>query len=343
VEYRFLGASGLEVSLLSFGTMTLGGEGRFAAMGNVQVDEARRHVDICREAGVNLFDTADIYSMGRSEEVLGKALGERRKDIVLATKVFVRIQPGPNKAGLSRRYIVEACEASLRRLGTDYIDLYQAHNWDSLTPLDETLRAFDDLVRAGKVRYVGCSNYSGWHLMKAVAIAERLRIAGYVSQQINYSLICRDAERELIPAGLDQNLGVMAWSPLQFGLLSGKFRRGGDKPAVSRLNALDAPGVIDQERLFNIVDVMTGIATRRGVSVAQVALNWVAAKPSVATVIIGARTEEQLRDNLAAASWSLAAEEVAALDQVSAVPLPYPYWHQQKFAGERNPPLRSMR
>ncbi len=337
MEYRLLGASGLQVSVLSFGTMTLGGEGRFAAMGNVQGDEARRHVEICLEAGVNLFDTADIYSFGKSEEVLGKALGADRKDIVLATKVFVGLEPGTNKSGLSARHIIEACEASLRRLGTDYIDLYQAHNFDSLTPLDETLRAFDDLTRAGKIRYAGCSNYAGWQLMKAMSISDRLGIRRYISQQINYSLLARDAEHELVPAGLDQHAGIMAWSPLQFGLLSGKFRRGQAKPDESRLNSLDAPGTIEEERLYNIVDVLAEIAAERSVSISQVALNWVTRKPGVDTVIIGARNEQQLRDNLAAATWTLTDAEVERLDEVSDLPLPYPYWHQRKFAGDRNP------
>jgi len=343
MEYRLLGASGLEVSVLSFGTMTLGGEGRFAAMGNVQVEEARRQIEICIEAGVNLFDTADIYSFGKSEEVLGQALGPRRKDIVLATKVFVRLEPGSNKAGLSRGHILEACDASLRRLGTDYIDLYQAHHFDSLTPLDETLRAFEDLIRAGKIRYAGCSNYSGWQLMKAHSISERLGIPRYISQQINYSLLARDAEHELVPAGLDQRTGIMAWSPLQFGLLSGKFGRGQTKPAESRLNSLDAPGAIDEERLYRIVDALSEIAARREVSVPQVALNWVMRKPGVDTVIIGARNERQLRDNLATANWTLTDAEVERLDEVSARPLPYPYWHQQKFAGDRNPAAKHVR
>jgi aryl-alcohol dehydrogenase-like predicted oxidoreductase len=343
MEYRLLGASGLEVSVLSFGTMTLGGEGRFAAMGNVQAEEARRQVEICIEAGVNLFDTADIYSFGKSEEVLGQALGARRKDIVLATKVFVRLEPGANKAGLSRRHILEACEASLRRLGTDCIDLYQAHNFDSLTPLDETLRAFEDLIRAGKIRYAGCSNYSGWQLMKALSVSDRLGIQRYISQQINYSLLARDAEHELVPAGLDQGTGIMAWSPLQFGLLSGKFHRGQTKPSESRLNSLDAPGAVDEERLHRIVDALAEIAAQRGVSISQAALNWVTRKPGVDTVIIGARNEQQLRDNLAAANWTLADAEVERLDEVSALPLPYPYWHQQKFAGDRNPPARHAR
>jgi aryl-alcohol dehydrogenase-like predicted oxidoreductase len=343
MEYRLLGASGLEVSVLSFGTMTLGGEGRFAAMGNVQVEEARRHVGICMDAGVNLFDTADIYSLGKSEEVLGQALGARRREIVLATKVFNRLGPGTNQAGLSRRHIVEACEASLRRLGTDYIDLYQAHSFDSLTPLDETLRAFDDLIRAGKIRYAGCSNYTGWQLMKALWTSERLGIHRYISQQINYSLLARDAEHELVPAGLDQKAGIMAWSPLQFGLLSGKFRRGEAKPAGSRLNTLDAPGTIDEERLYRVVDALSEIAAARGVTVAQAALNWLMRKPGVDTVIIGARTEEQLKDNLGTASFLLSEEEVIRLDEASALPLPYPNWHQQKFGGERNPPATHVR
>lgn len=343
MELRLLGNSGLEVSVLSFGTMTLGGEGRFAAMGNVQVEEARTLVGICMDAGVNLFDTADIYSFGKSEEVLGAALGSRRKDIVLATKVFVRIEEGTNKTGLSRKHIIEACEASLRRLGTDYIDLYQAHNFDSLTPLEETLRAFDDLVRSGKVRYIGSSNYSGWHLMKALAISERERRTRYISQQINYSLAARDAEHELIPLGLDQRVGVMAWSPLQGGLLSGKVRRGQTKPAGTRLEKLEVAGSPDEDRVFRTLDVLDKIAGQRGVSVSQVALNWVMRKPCVDTVIIGARNEQQLRDNLAAATWALTAEEVAELDAASAIPEPYPYWHQHKFAGERNPALKSVR
>jgi aryl-alcohol dehydrogenase-like predicted oxidoreductase len=343
MEYRLLGASGLEVSVLSFGTMTLGGEGRFSAMGNVQVEEARRHVEICLEAGINVFDTADIYSFGKSEEVLGQALGSDRKNIVLATKGFNRLGPGTNQAGLSRRHLIEACEASLRRLGTDYIDLYQAHGFDSLTPLDETMRAFDDLIRAGKIRYAGCSNHTGWQLMKTLATSDRLGVSRYISQQINYSLLARDAEHELVPAGLDQRIGIMAWSPLQAGLLSGKFRRGQGKPAESRLNTLDVPGNIDQERMYRTVDVLADIAAGRGVSISQVALNWVMRKPCVDTVIVGARNEAQLRDNLAAATWSLTDAEAIRLDEVSAIPLPYPNWHQQKFAGERNPPLRHVR
>ena len=343
MELRLLGKSGLEVSVISFGTMTLGGEGRFAAMGNVQAEEARRLIDICIEAGVNLIDTADVYSFGKSEEVLGEALGARRKDILIATKAFVKIEPGTNKAGLSRRHLIEACENSLRRLRTDYIDLYQAHNFDSLTPLEETMRAFDDLVRAGKIRYFGSSNYSGWHLMKALAISDRHGWTRYISQQINYSLAARDVEHELVPLGLDQGVGVMAWSPLQFGLLSGKFRRGQGKPA--EIAAQHAGGSGEHRRGARVqhIDVLDEIANARGVSVAQVALNWVMRKPGVDTVIIGARNEKQLRDNLASANWSLTDEEVGRLDTVSAAPMPYPRWHQQKFAGDRNPPLKSVR
>jgi aryl-alcohol dehydrogenase-like predicted oxidoreductase len=275
--------------------------------------------------------------------VLGQALGARRKDIVLATKVFARLEPGANRAGLSRRHILEACEASLRRLGTDYIDLYQAHNFDSLTPLDETLRAFEDLIRAGKIRYAGCSNYSGWQLLKALSISDRLGIPRYISQQINYSLLARDAEHELVPAGIDQRTGIMVWSPLQFGLLSGKFRRGQAKPSESRLNSLDAPGAVDEERLYRIVDALAEIAARREVSISQAALNWVMRKPGVDTVIVGARNEPQLRDNLAAANWTLTDAEVERLDDAGALPLPYPYWHQRKFAGDRNPPPKHVR
>jgi aryl-alcohol dehydrogenase-like predicted oxidoreductase len=343
MELRFLGGSGLEVSVLSFGTMTMGGEGRFSAMGNVQVEEARRQVEICLEAGVNTFDTADIYSSGKSEEVLGRALGARRKDVVLATKVFARWEPGPHKAGLSRKHIVEGCEGSLRRLGTDYIDLYQAHNFDSLTPLEETMSAFDDLVRAGKARYAGCSNYCGWQVMKSQAVSRACGVTRYISQQINYSLVAREAEQELIPVGIDQGVGVMVWSPLHYGLLSGKFRRGQDKPAESRLLKLDAPGTVDMERLYRIVDMLDSIAVNRGVSVPQVALNWLIRKPRVDTVIVGARNEQQLRDNLATATWSLTNDEVAKLDAVSDLPLPYPNWHQQKFAVERNPRTPSVR
>ena len=342
MEQRLLGKSGLSVPVLSFGTMTIGGKGRFSSMGNMGVPEARRMLDICADAGVTLIDTADVYSLGGSEEVLGEALEGKRQRFEISTKAFSRMGPGPHEVGLSRQHLMEACEASLRRLRTDHIDLYLSHEPDLLTPMEETLRAYDDLVRQGKVRYIGSSNFAGWHLMKALGVAERNGFSRYIAQQINYSLLARDAEWELIPLGLDRGVGAMVWSPLQFGLLSGKFRRDA-RPSETRLNELEAPGTIDQERLYRIVDVLLEIARERGVSAAQVALNWLISKPGVDTVVIGARNEEQLRDNLAAAEWRLTAEEMARLDEVSATPEPYPYWHQHKFGGERNPRVPAMR
>ena len=322
--------------------MTVGGKDRFAHMGNLGTAETARMLDLCADAGVTLIDTADLYSFGGAEEVLGEVLRHRRHNFVLATKVFMRMGPGVHDVGLSRQHIIAACEASLQRLETDYIDLYMAHDPDMLVPIEETLRAFDDLVSQGKVRYIGCSNHSAWQVMKALAASERSGYARYVSQEINYSLLTRDAEHELIPLGLDQGVGVMAWSPLGYGLLSGKFRRD-VRPSETRLNNLEAPGTLDQERLYRIVDVLLEIAQARNVSAAQVALNWVTAKPCVSTVLIGARNEEQLRDNLAAAQWSLTAEEVARLDAASATPQPYPNWHHRRFAAERNPELPSTR
>jgi aryl-alcohol dehydrogenase-like predicted oxidoreductase len=261
---------------------------------------------------------------------------------VIVTKVFMRVGKGAHDVGLSRKHIIEGCEASLRRLRTDYVDVYMCHEPDQFVPVEETLRAFDDLVSQGKVRYIGCSNHSAWHVMKALWAADRHHLARYVCQQVNYSLISRDVEHEMVPMGLDQGVGIMAWSPLHFGLLSGKFRRD-VRPDVTRLNQLDAPGTVDLDRVHRIVDVLIEIATNRGVSPAQVALNWVMNKPRVDTVVIGARNEEQLRDNLGAASWTLTAEEMARLDEVSALPEPYPYWHQHKFGLERNPRLGNMR
>jgi len=323
--------------------MTFGGRGRHAAMGTIGVAEASRLVDTAMDRGVTLIDTADVYSEGLSEEVVGAALKGRRQKLLVATKAFSRMGPGTNDLGLSRGHLMEACEASLRRLGVDYIDLYQAHSMDSITPMEETLAAFDDLVRQGKVRYIGCSNFSAWHTMKACAISARHGWARYISQQIQYSLLIRDPEFELIPMGLDQGVGVMAWSPLLFGLLSGKIRRDAPQATEGRLAALGEPVAVDRERLYNIVDAMLAIARERGVTAPQVAINWVKGKPGVDTVILGARNEEQLRDNLAAADWDLSAEEMALLDAASAVPEPYPYWHQQKWAGARNPKLAARR
>ena len=342
MEQRQFGHSGLSVSVLSFGTMTVGGRDRFGKMGNLNVADTARILDICREAGVTTIDTADVYSFGGSEEILGEALQGRRNDFVLATKAYNRMGTGPHDVGLSRKHLMEACEASLRRLRTDYIDLYISHEPDMQVAMDETVRAFDDLVRQGKVRYAGCSNHSAWQVMKSLATSERLGLSRYICQQVNYSLIARDVEHEIIPLGFDQGVGLMAWSPLHAGLLTGKFRRG-VRPEVSRLNELDAPGTIDFERVYRIVDVLADVAQARSVTPAQVALNWVLCKPGVDTVIVGARDEAQLRDNLAAEAWRLSAEEVARLDEVSALPEPYPLWHQHKFGIERNPRLPSAR
>jgi aryl-alcohol dehydrogenase-like predicted oxidoreductase len=338
MEQRRLGNSGLSVSALSFGTMTVGTRGdRFGKMGNLGLDETTRILDVLRDAGVTTLDTANAYSAGGAEEVLGQALRGRRDEFVLVTKAFMRMGPGVHDTGLSRKHLMAACEASLRRLQTDYLDLYLCHQPDMLVPVEETLRAYEDLVAQGKVRYIGCSNHSAWHVMKALAASERIGAPRYICQQVNYSLVSRDVEHEIVPLALDQHAGLMVWSPLHAGLLTGKFRRGGERPAVARLNDLEVPGTVDFERVFRIVDVLDAIARARNVSIAQVSLNWVLHKPGVDTVILGARDEKQLRDNLAAATWKLTAEESAKLDEVSALPEPYPQWHQHKFGVERNP------
>jgi aryl-alcohol dehydrogenase-like predicted oxidoreductase len=339
VEYRTLGASGLKISVLTMGTMTFGGQGNFADVGSTGVDDARRQVDLCLEAGVNLIDTADVYSDGLSEEIVGQVLHGRRDEVLLATKVRMAMGPGPNDAGLSRHHILSGCEASLRRLGTDHIDLYQVHEWDGVTPLEETLEALDLLVQAGKVRYVGASNYAGWQLMKALGTAERTGLPRFVSEQIYYSLQARDAEYELIPAAVDQGLGVLVWSPLSGGLMSGKYRRDQQPPAGSRqLTDWNEPPVYDQEKLYDTVEVLAAVGAEHGVSAAQVALAYLLGRPAVTSLIVGARTTEQLVDNLAAADLVLSAEERDRLDQVSALPLIYPYWHQAKTASDRLSP-----
>ena len=336
MRYRQLGASGLRVSVLTMGTMTFGGRGGFASVGSTGLEEARGQVDRCLEAGVNLVDTANVYSDGLSEEIVGQVLEGRRDEVLVATKARMPMGEGPNDAGLSRHHLIRECEASLRRLRTDRIDLYQVHEWDGQTPLQETLEALDDLVRSGKVRYVGCSNYAGWQLMKALGIAERRGLARFVSQQIHYTLQAREAEYELVPIAIDQGLGVLVWSPLAGGLLSGKYRRGQPGPQESRLLAgWDEPPVRDQDKLYDIVEVLVGVAKDRGVSPAQVALAWLLARPAVTSVIVGARTEEQLVDNLGAADLSLTEEELARLEEVSRPPLLYPYWHQVKTAADR--------
>jgi len=338
MEYRFLGKSGLQVSAISLGTMTFGGGEVFKYMGTAQTAEARKMVDICLEAGINLFDTADMYSQGLAEQVLGEAIGQnRRSQVIIATKAFFRSGQGIHDIGSSRLHLIKACEASLKRLGTDYIDLYQVHNSDLYTPLEETLSALDQLIRDGKVRYVGCSNYAGWQLMKALAIADKRGYQPFISQQTYYSLIGRDLENELIPVAVDQHVGTLIWSPLAFGLLSGKYRRGQPMPDNTRLANLEAPGQVNWELLYNIVDELDTIAKERKKTVAQVALNWLLRRPTISSVIFGARTEAQLKDNLGAVGWSLSEEEVRRLEKVSSTPEPYPYWHHHRYAAERNP------
>ena len=336
MDHRQLGRSGLRVSTLTLGTMTFGGEGPFAAVGSVGLDGVRRQIDMCLDAGVNLIDTADVYSNGRSEELIGQALEGRRDRVLLATKARMPMGDGANDAGLSRHHLIEACEASLRRLRTDHIDLYQVHEWDGQTPLEETLDALDGLARAGKVRYIGCSNYAGWQLAKAVGISDRLGLQRFVSQQIYYSLQAREAEYELVPAAIDQGLGILVWSPLAGGLLTGKYRRDHPDPEVGRqLTDWDEPPVRDQDQLYDIVELLVEIAEGRGITPAQVALAYTLGKPGVTSVIVGARTEEQLADNLKAADVALTDDERARLDEASALPLLYPHWHQAKTASDR--------
>jgi aryl-alcohol dehydrogenase-like predicted oxidoreductase len=336
MEYRQLGRSGLRVSALSLGTMSFGDRGPDAPVGMTDATGAARQIDLCLEAGINLIDTADVYSSGVSEEILGKVLRGRRDRLVLATKARFPMGDGPNDAGLSRHHLIEACEASLRRLQTDHIDLYQVHQWDGQTPLEETLDTLDTLVRQGKVRYIGCSNYSGWQVMKALGISELRGVQRFVSQQIHYTLQAREAEYELIPVSLDQGLGILVWSPLAGGLLSGKYRRDQQGPEGARhFGGWDEPPIYDSERLYDIVDVLVEVADGHGVSPAQVALAWLLGRPGVSSVVIGARTDEQLADNLAAGELELGEDERARLDEVSAPPLIYPYWHQAKTAKER--------
>jgi aryl-alcohol dehydrogenase-like predicted oxidoreductase len=320
---------------MTLGTMTFGGQGGFGKVGSTDVDGAKRQVDMCLDAGINLFDTANIYSAGESEEILGQAVSGRRDDLLLATKARMTMGDGPNDAGLSRYHIIRQCEESLRRLGTDYIDLYQVHEWDGITPQDETLEALDTLVKSGKVRYIGSSNYSGWQLMKALGTSERLGLERYVSQQIHYTLQAREAEYELVPIALDQGCSILVWSPLAGGLLSGKYRRDKDAEEGRHVEGWDEPPVHDPDKLYDIIDVLVEIADSRGVSAAQVSLAWLLGRPGVASVIVGARTEEQLEDNLKAADLELSEDERRRLDEVSAPPLIYPHWHQLKTASDR--------
>jgi aryl-alcohol dehydrogenase-like predicted oxidoreductase len=341
MDYRNLGRSGLKVPVLSFGAGTFGGKGPlFSAWGNTDANEARRLVDICLDAGISLFDSADVYSDGASESILGAAIKGRRDQVLLSTKTSLRMGDGPNDVGSSRLHLIRACEAALRRLGTDYIDLLQLHAFDAMTPVDEVLSTLDDLVRAGKVRYVGVSNFSGWHLMKSLGVADRHGYPRYVANQAYYSLIGRDYEWELMPLGLDQGVGAVVWSPLGWGRLTGKLRRGTPLPSRSRLHDTASFGPpVDDERLYRVVDALDEIAADTGKSIPQIALNWLLQRPTVSTVLIGARDEAQLRENLGAIGWTLDAGQVERLDAASATTPPYPYypyWNGQ-FT-ERNPP-----
>ncbi|PZR76987.1 MAG: aldo/keto reductase [Chthoniobacterales bacterium] len=341
MEYRQLGGSGLKVPALSFGTGTFGGKGDlFRAWGSTDVAEATRLVDICLEAGLSMFDSADVYSNGLAEEILGQAIKGRRDAVLISTKATFPSGEGPNDVGSSRHHLTRAVEAALRRLGTDYIDLFQLHAFDALTPIEEALRTLDDLVRAGKIRYIGCSNFSGWHLMKSLAISEKYGLARHVAHQAYYSLIGRDYEWELMPLGLDQKVSAIVWSPLGWGRLTGKIRRGAPPPEKSRLSlkaSADAGPQVDDEYLFKVIDAIDQVAGETGKTVPQIALNWLLQRPTVASVIIGARNEEQLRQNLGAIDWNLSEEQVSKLDAASELPMAYPYWHQVQF-GDRNPP-----
>lgn len=338
MEFRQLGGSGLKVPALSFGAATFGGGNEFfRALGTSDVDEASRLIDICLEAGVNMFDTADAYSIGLSEEILGKALGERRDNVLISTKASIRVGERPNDLGSSRHHLIRACEASLRRLNTDYIDIYTMHVFDALTPIEETLRTLDDLVQSGKVRYIACSNFSGWHLMKSLALSEKHGWSRYAAHQVYYSLLGREYEWELMPLALDQKVGTIVWSPLGWGRLTGKIRRNQPLHAESRLHQTAEIGPpVPEDLLYRVVDALDELAEETGKVVPQIALNWLLQRPTVASVIIGARNEAQLKQNLGAAGWNLTEEQVAKLDAASETTPIYPYWHQRQFL-EQNP------
>jgi aryl-alcohol dehydrogenase-like predicted oxidoreductase len=339
MEYRLLGGSGLKVSALSFGAATFGGTNEFfKAWGETDVAEASRLIDICLEAGVNLFDTANGYSDGRSEEILGRALGNKRDRVLISTKAYFPAGDGPNDRGTSRYHLRRALEDSLRRLNTDHIDIYHMHGFDALTPIEEVQDTLNSFVHEGKVRYIACSNFSGWHLMKSLAIADRYGRTRFVAHQVYYSLVGREYEWELMPLGMEEKVGALVWSPLGWGRLTGKIRRGQPLPEVSRLHkTADAGPPVADEYLYNVVDALDAVAKETGKSIPQIALNWLLQRPTVSSVILGARNEQQLRDNLGAEGWRLSADQVARLDKASAVTPIYPYWHQRNFA-ERNPP-----
>jgi aryl-alcohol dehydrogenase-like predicted oxidoreductase len=332
MEMRYLGKSGLKVSALCLGTMTFGGIGKFAEIGNVSKDEAKEFVSLAFEGGINFFDTADAYSDGVSEEILGQALGVKRKDAIICTKTRFKTGTGPNGEGLSRYRIIDACNNSLKRLNTDYIDIYMMHSIDIHTPMEETMRALDDLVRQGKVRYIGCSNYSAWHLMKSLSISEKHGFERFVIYQGYYSLLAREIENEIIPLCLDQGVGIMVWSPLSGGYLSGKFRKGMPFPKGTRVGDNEISNFIppvDDKKAFEIIDVMEGIAAKNECSAAQVAINYLLTKPAVSALVLGIRKKEQLRDNIKALNWKLSEDDIAALDKISQAPLIYPYWHHK--------------
>ena len=341
MEYRHLGRSGFRVPVLSFGTGTFGGSGAlFSAWGSTDVAQARRLVDICLDAGVNMFDSADVYSKGAAEEILGEAIrGRPRDSLILSTKATFRFGDGENQVGSSRYHLLNAVDAALKRLGTDYIDLFQLHGFDARTPVEEVLSTLDTLVKAGKIRYLGVSNFSGWHLMKSLAASDRHGWSRYVAHQAYYSLVGRDYEWELMPLAEDQGVGAVVWSPLGWGRLTGKLRRGQPLPENSRLQsqtAADSGPQVAEEYLYRVVDALDEVAAETGRTVPQVALNWVLQRPTVSTVIVGARNEEQLKQNLGAVGWNLTAAQVAKLDAASTVQKPYPYWHQAGFR-YRNP------
>lgn len=341
MEYRQLGGSGLKVPALSFGVATFGGSNEFfRAWGNTDVEEARKLIDICLDAGVNMFDTADVYSEGLSEQILGKALEGKRDQVLISTKATFPMGTGPNDIGSSRYHLLRACEDSLRRLNTDYIDIYTLHGFDAIAPVEEALRTLDDLVQAGKVRYIACSNFSGWHLMKSLAVSEKYGWARYVGHQAYYSLIGREYEWELMPLALDQKVGTIVWSPLGWGRLTGKVRRNQPLPETSRLHKTAEQGPpVNDEYVYKVVDALDVVAKETGKTVPQVALNWLLQRPTVANVVIGARNETQLRQNLGAVGWNLTKEQVAALDAASETILTYPYWHQRQWAARNPPPV----
>ncbi|KQS34116.1 aldo/keto reductase [Dyadobacter sp. Leaf189] len=339
MEYRQLGASGLKVPVLSFGTGTFGGGGDFfKAWGNTQVDEAKQLVGLCMDAGINFFDTANVYSQGAAEEILGKAIIGMRDQIILSTKATFKMGSKPNDFGSSRFYLVKACEDSLRRLQTDYIDIYHMHGFDGVTPVEETLSALDDLVRAGKIRYIACSNFSGWHLMKSLSVSERYGWSKYIAHQAHYSLLSRELEWELMPLALDQNVGTIVWSPLSAGRLGGKYRRNQPIPADGRIAQGGGEGpAIPEDFFYNLIDVLDEVAGETGKTVAQVALNWLLQRPTVSNIVIGARNEDQLKQSLGAIGWNLSLDQVKKLDAASEKAPVYPYWHQRK-----NPDLNPL-